>query len=151
MRNHQRRFYTNYHIKSSSLCWCISVSIRVEGELMNISIKFVSEQDGPVEREIKNELINIFINHKKPVRAYLALVEYDDSGQQHVCLCIQTDGIEDSSLMQQCFAVFKKMFSVNEHMDFMFLTNEMETVLRNVCCPFYKSPGFDVITSEFSA
>lgn len=53
--------------------------------------KFVSEQDGDVEREFKMALHHIFVESKIRIRSYLAKIQYENSITASVSLCIKSD------------------------------------------------------------
>jgi hypothetical protein len=111
-------------------------------------IIFLGEQDGSPEQGFKNELIRMFLISGKCVRAYLGVMRYGNETNAHVALCLKTNG-NDENLLKNCANIFKSTFSSNEHLDILFLSDEQELVLREVCCPFYTSSAFQIQYPDF--
>ena len=109
---------------------------------MNNELLFISEQDGEVEREFKNALCQIFVNSRKPIRAYLALAQWQQSNPLDVFLCLRVPGQDDLVLLNQCAEVFKNMFAQDQHLDMIFIDEQQEQSLCKVCRPFYMSSNF---------
>jgi SseB protein C-terminal domain len=97
--------------------------------------RFLGEQDGPAERELKTLLAQELAVTPCARRAYLARVEH--SGTTHVALCVI--GPQDANLVERVASRFASMFGSNEHLDIMFLDDHQELRLQTVCTPFYAS------------
>jgi hypothetical protein len=57
-------------------------------ELTVSVIRFLGEQDGPPERELKSRLADLFRDCAAVQRAYLSQVDYANGSGRHVALCI---------------------------------------------------------------
>lgn len=119
-------------------------------------VYFITEQDGEVERKFKTAIINMIMRLNKEVRAYLARVSYTgyinplDVNKCDVAICYKCSSNEvDKELLNETAAIFKSIFSANLHIDIMFLNHLQETELREVCCPFYTAPLFQVQKPDF--
>lgn len=117
--------------------------------MTNINVTFLIEQDGDIEREFKRRVTAILQRLNIPARAYLARVRYGDEQDNHVALCIRTDVPNTNEISLACMDIFKSMFSNKDHIDIAFLTHEYEEKIRQVCCPFYTSPNYNVTTPDF--
>jgi hypothetical protein len=98
------------------------------------TIRFLCEQDGPPERDLK-ALLAPELASSDVKRAYLARVEYDDPNANEVALCVR--GTEDPSLVRTVASHFAKVFGRETHLDILFLTESQEEELPRVCGPFY--------------
>ena len=113
-------------------------------------VQFVSEQDGPPERELKDRLAETL----RPMgirKAYLAVVSYDErKGPQNaagdgnalattvaLCLSLGDAAAEKHDIVQRASHDFASMFGPTQHMDIIFLTDQQELALSKVCRPFY--------------
>ena len=103
--------------------------------LQQPEIRFVCEQDGMHERELKAALEPELAMSGNARRAYLARVEYDKPNAYEVALCIR--GPEDTELVRRVGARFATLAGRNVHLDIVFLSESQEAELRNVCAPFY--------------
>lgn len=115
--------------------------------------RFVTEQIGVSENEFKEAIVGLFRDRNRPLRAYLAQVEYGEQNDYHVALCIASESGDDTKLANDTAMVFSRMFGSHEHLDILFLTEHKETRLRKVCCPFFSSrrfghPDFYLTSSE---
>jgi hypothetical protein len=111
---------------------------RLPEELTVPKITFMGEQNGVSEQELKSEL-NILFHKTTTVRsAFLARVDYGNSDEFNVALCIRSDMAEDFDLMREAGRIFSAQFGTHEHLDIIFLRMEQETDLRHVCKPFYE-------------
>jgi len=101
-------------------------------------VKYIGEQDGPAEREFKEELIGL-LSHKSTIRrAYLARVSHGQTDPEGVALCLCTGiGPDDRLLVHQAGAIFASMFNAQEHLDVLFLKRHEEIELARVCRPFF--------------
>lgn len=105
-------------------------------------VRFVSEQIGIPENEIKEEIAGMLKDHSRASRAYLAQVEYDKEKYFSVALCIFLEHGEDEKLANDIASIFRRMFGPHEHLDILFLSDSQEIELRKVCCPFFTSEDF---------
>jgi len=102
-------------------------------------VRFVGEQDGSSERDLKGRLVELFRLEVIVERAYLARAEYEDGLGVHVTLCLKCSNGEDPSLVPKLADIFGDMFGSHEHLDIRFLKEDEERELRLVCIPFYPS------------
>jgi hypothetical protein len=101
------------------------------------SIRFLGEQDGNPERQLKAALIEAFGKFPRLERAYLARVAYGESEAFEVALCIR--GSEDRALVKAVGSRFSEIFAGAEHLDIFFLSEQQESELQGVCRPFFTS------------
>jgi len=103
-------------------------------------VRFVGEQDGPAERDLKAQLVELLRGEPSVQRAYLALTEQGDGSTAHVTLCLRcSTNKEDRSLLTKLAQIFGNMFNSREHPDVRFLREGEERELCSVCTPFYSS------------
>lgn len=117
----------------------IRMSKRKTLELQQESLRFISEQDGPIERDLKARLIALFHSDNVVTRAYLAAVDYGDLTTYSVALCIRTLSKTDGALVERIGSIFASLFSPEEHLDIIFLVDGQESQLLAVCRPFFRS------------
>lgn len=98
-------------------------------------IRFLREQDGESERLLKARLVESFRNRDEVQRAYLAQISSDN--QSGVALCLRTRHGPDPNIVREVGAIFARLFVKQEHLDILFLSEAQESVLRNICNPFY--------------
>jgi len=103
--------------------------------------RFIAEQDGPPERDLKARFVELFREEPTVERAYLALAEHGDGTGVHVTLAIRRSCGEDPSLIRKLANVFSSVFGSHEHLDMMFIREDQEHQLRAVCAPFYRATG----------
>ncbi len=99
--------------------------------------RFLGEQDGMPEAELKARLIVVFGRRRTVASAYLARVEYPGQPSVAVALCLRTQPGLEQNLVAEVSEVFSKLFSQREHLDVLFLTDEMEAELKVHCHPFF--------------
>lgn len=101
-------------------------------------IAFLGEQDGPIERSLKEQLMNAFRRVEAVDSAYLARIQYSDEASWAVALCLRCclrDKVEDA--VRSAADIFHKMFSKTERLDIIDVADEQWPQLRAVCKPFY--------------
>jgi len=99
-------------------------------------IRFVCEQDGVPERELKALLAPELLS-RNVERAYLARIEYQDPRAHEVALCVR--GVDDPVLVQTVAGHFAKLFGRAVHLDILFISESQEQELARVCKPFYRA------------
>jgi SseB protein C-terminal domain len=104
-------------------------------------IKFLGEQDGSIERDLKSRFIDLFDENPTIRRAYLVRTDYGDATGANVALCVKSSAGEDMALVSDVFAIFAEMFGIHEHLDVLFVRDDQEQQLRAVCTPFYERPS----------
>jgi hypothetical protein len=114
-------------------------SLRLPQQLTVRVIKFVGEQDGSAERDLKARLVELF--HCEPTvrSAYLARTDYRDATGVHVALCIKSSVGEYVLLKRKVVDIFSAMFGSHEHLDVLFIRGDQEEELQQVCAAFYRA------------
>ena len=103
-------------------------------------VRFVGEQDGPAERDLKARFVELLRGEPGVQRAYLALAEHGEGSTAHVTLCLRcSTNKEDRSLLTKLAEIFGNMFNSREHLDIRFLREGEERELCSVCTAFYSS------------
>jgi hypothetical protein len=101
------------------------------------ALRFLGEQDGPPERELKKRLIRRFQNCPDVKTAYLANVTYGDQQAMNVALCLRADSGNEESVAKEVANIFASLFRRHEHLDIIFLSKEQEAALAGVCSAFF--------------
>jgi hypothetical protein len=102
-------------------------------------ISFLREQDGPPERELKDQLTALFVSNANVWRAYLVCVAYRNKPGISVALCIRSKRADDPELVPQVGEVFGSMFGSQAHLDILFVTEALEPRLAKSCRPFFET------------
>jgi len=99
-------------------------------------LEFLYEQDGETERRLKGDLMGLLRQNAYVERAYLAKAVND--GEETVMLCLATSAnAPDLRLPPQIDKIFTTIFSAKDHLDILFLGEDQEAQLTQVCKPFY--------------
>ena len=101
------------------------------------NIKFLCEQDGTPERDLKAAIVGRLEQFREVRKAYLARVDFGDSSAYDVALCLAAP--EDRQLVQAIAAIFHEKFADSQFLDILFLNSEQESDLARVCRPFYSA------------
>jgi hypothetical protein len=108
------------------------------GSFVAKAIRFVGEQDGVPERELKERVAPLLVGSGAVERAYLARVAYGSSSPEVVALCLRATRPEDA-LLGEIGVVFASMFGRDQHLDMLFIDGDQDRELARVCPPFYKA------------
>jgi SseB protein C-terminal domain len=108
-------------------------------ELRHSGLRFLREQDGPPERELKGYLIELFRREKGIRTAYLAQVAYAHDQENAVALCLRADRASDE-VIGRIGQIFSSMFGAHEHLDILFLSDDQEAQLARCCRAFWSTP-----------
>ena len=108
-------------------------------ELRVLHVRFIGEQDGLPERLFKHRLVGLFGCEKTVDMAYLARV--DLGGVHGVALCLRAASGSRGSIIASVGQIFSLIFSGQEHLDILFLSESQESQLRQVCRAFYNGEG----------
>jgi hypothetical protein len=122
-----------------SMGWFKDRKPRLAQKIKVPTTRFIGEQDGVPERELKARFSELFRQESMVQRAYLARAEHGDGKGIHVTLAVRRSGGEDPSLIPKLGQIFAEMFSSHEHLDTMFIRDDEERELRMVCAPFYEA------------
>jgi hypothetical protein len=101
--------------------------------------KFIGEQDGAAERDLKARFGELLRHEPMVERAYLARAEHRDGTGVHVTLAIKRSCGADPSLIPKLASIFTGIFGSHEHLDMMFVREDQEQQLRSVCRPLYRA------------
>src|SRR5882724_9713096 len=109
---------------------------RTPDEICAQQIAFLGEQDGAVERQLKEELMQVFQRDKTVNKAYLARAAVD--GNPTVVLGVRAEGVDESRLATQVGAVFASIFNARQHLDIVFLSDAQNAEASRVCRAFFE-------------
>lgn len=121
------------------MAWFKNKASRPPQQLTASVVRFVGEQDGPPERDLKACFVEQFKYEPTVERAYLARADYDDGTGAHVALCVKCFCGGDQTLNARVADIFADMFGSHEHLDVIFLRDDQEQELSQVCPPFYRA------------
>lgn len=100
-------------------------------------LRFLNEQQGPFENQLKERLCLLFDRVSGVYKAYLLRVNYEGSVDHGVVLGIRADENKMASISVQIGEVFASLFSTEECLDIVLLDRDMEINAEIVCRPFY--------------
>ena len=100
-------------------------------------IDFVGPQLGLVEDGLKAAFNEVFVATPTVHSAYLARAYRGNSSAQTVALCIRSAIGVDEKLEERLLVLFRQRFRHDQHLDVLFLVEDDELRLREVCEPFY--------------
>jgi hypothetical protein len=103
-----------------------------------LTVRFLGEQDGIPEQELKAKLVTLFKQNELVSRAYLARVSLSPSEEVVVALCLPDNTESQAEIVRGAGAEFAELFSVNQHLDVVFVSAEDERRLASVCKPFFR-------------
>jgi hypothetical protein len=118
--------------------WFNRKSKKPPEEIQVPQLRFLGEQDGPPEREIKSRLAEFFGRDRSVSTAYLARVAYAEKSVA-VALCLRSQFGPDRGLAEKVGNIFASLFGGREHLDIIFLSEAQETELVAVCKPFFQA------------
>ncbi len=99
---------------------------------------FLGDQDGPSERDLKQQLAVLFESIPTVNSAYLAVVSYEGACERSVALCLS--GVPEGArpqIAQEVGNVFASIFNQKEHLDIMFPNASQQARLGEVCQAFF--------------
>lgn len=108
------------------------------------TINFLGEQDGKIEKNIKEIWKEILKKFDFIQEAYLPIIEVDESTKHtksNPALCIYPYPINtevEKGVVDNLSKSFKEMFGPNQFLDIMFLSEEERKKCMNVCKSFYQ-------------
>jgi len=106
-------------------------------------VRFLNEQVGPIETTLKERLSKFFSSGGLIRRAYLVRVTYEESEKAtSVALALRTSTDRDEpGLADTVGATFASIFGSHEHLDILFVREDQEMAIREVCSAFYSAPA----------
>lgn len=93
-------------------------------------------QNGPVEDDLKNNLVPFLQSDMDLQEAYLLRAKYED-GSDHVVLALFSTKT-NIALVEKINRVFESMFASNNALDITFMNSEMQKQANAIGVPFYK-------------
>ena len=110
---------------------------RATEKLIVEGLEVVGSQDGPHETELKEALIQLFVDDASVAKAYLARVRYLASDTVHVALCLHRPNGSSGELVEAVRKAFARRFSSDVHMDILFVGVEQDAMIAAACAPFF--------------
>jgi len=110
---------------------------KVATHLHVAKVKFLGEQDGPVERTIKAQWSAILSSHPEIRRAFLARASYEGSNEMHVVLALCSRASADQTLLEALRVPYAAIFHRDCPLDMVFADASQESHIEKVCPPFY--------------
>ena len=104
------------------------------------AIRFVCDQDGAGERTLKNAISARLEASGIVGRAYLVRVDYGNSDEFNVALCLRVLGGDEGLAKDTVAETFHHLFSASEHLDVLILTELQELNLQQVAKPVHIGP-----------
>ena len=101
------------------------------------SLRYVGEQHGPVESDLKSRWLPILRAAPQIRRAFLVRSVCDGQEFQHVILALCTDGAPDRELIEALRVPYADVFRRDCPLDMMFAGAAQESEIETVCPPFY--------------
>jgi hypothetical protein len=113
--------------------------MREPEQRVELEMRFVGEQDGEPERELKAAIEEFLSVEKTVSAAYLARVCFGKETTPSVALAIRTaEGGGGETISRRIGAIFSAMFRTDAQLDLFFVTDEQEAQLQTVCAPFFR-------------
>jgi len=100
-------------------------------------VKFLGEQDGPVERTIKAQWSAILSACPEIRRAFLVRASYEGSNEMHVVLALCSRASADQTLLEALRVPYAEIFHRDCPLDMVFADSSQESHIEKVCAPFY--------------
>jgi SseB protein C-terminal domain len=101
-------------------------------------LRFLGEQDGIPERDLKEALKPLLLGDRKVERAYLARVQLAEADVPSVVMALVRQGGESEKLKGDIAAVFWVLFSSKNFLDVVFVSAFQDEELAACCRPFYE-------------
>jgi hypothetical protein len=101
-------------------------------------VDFIGHQAGPGEEALQSEFRRVFAVTPTVQSAYLARIYLGDAQHPSVALCIRSSIGVDDKTEDRLHEIFRSRFRQDQRLDFLFLLEEEEARLREVCPPFYE-------------
>ena len=119
--------------------WLRSVKKAPFKELRVPSPQFLGEQDGPNEREIKDQWVAVLAQTVDVKKAFLVRTIAGSDGSPNVMLCIFPSIADPHALVQKLADLFRAKFDTDTFVDIVFLNSAQEADVSRVAKPFYSA------------
>jgi hypothetical protein len=100
-------------------------------------VRFLAEQDGPVERRVKARWLSILSSNPNIRRAFLVRASYEDPNDIHVVLALCSNARPDCTLIEALRVPYAEIFRSDCPLDMVFPSPAQESEIAKVCRPFY--------------
>jgi len=101
-------------------------------------VDFIGPQAGPGEEALMSDFRQVLAMTPTVQSAYLARIYRGTASVPSVALCIRSSIGVDDKVEGRLDASFRARFRRDQRLDFLFLMQEEEDRLRQVCPPFYE-------------
>ena len=119
--------------------WSFRSKRRPTEKLRFPEVTFSGEQDGPIERDLKDRLTKLFRSQPGVMAAFLAKTAYGSKTSVALCLRVKMSPDVEPLLVKQVGEVFASIFSRDQHLDIIFLDETSEAKVSASCSPFFSS------------
>jgi hypothetical protein len=107
-------------------------------ETVNVpSIRFLGDQDGVPEQELKAKVSQLCEADERVWKAYLVRADAGPETPVRVVLCLRTVMERDEKLAKKIAKTFAAQFLKSQSLDILFVNNDHEIALAESCTPFY--------------
>jgi hypothetical protein len=103
---------------------------------------FLEEKIGDTENELKTNLIPA-LQRFGVERAYLTIVKHGNNSANSIAISLVHHDFGSPSLIAAVSEIFGKMFNNSNSLDIIFLSNEQESRVRQVACPFFSEMDYN--------
>jgi hypothetical protein len=103
------------------------------------NVYFIGQQDGLIEIEFTSQVSVFLEDSGTRATAYLCRLHYGTPDQVSVAVCIASPDGEQMGVVNGISSIFQKMFGQHEHLDIIFVDNDQQSSISDVCEPFYQS------------
>ena len=100
-------------------------------------LRFLGEQDGPVERDVKERWVPILRASPAIRRAFLVRALYEGQPDPQVILALCSSSGPDAALVEALGVPFAAIFHRDCPLDMALVTPAQESQIEPVCPPFY--------------
>jgi len=101
-------------------------------------VDFIGPQTGPGEEALKSEFRRVFSVTPTVQSAYLARIYRGTASHPSVALCLRSSIGVDYKLEDELAGIFRARFRHDQRLELLFLLEEEEMRLREVCPSFYE-------------
>jgi hypothetical protein len=108
-------------------------------QVQTTSLRFLCEQDGAAERQIKEQWLPILEGAPHIRRAFLVRAQYADQ-TEHVILALSSTDGSDAALMDALRIPYAAIFREDCPLDMAFINEAQQSHIERVCPPFYTAP-----------
>lgn len=100
-------------------------------------LRFLGEQDGPAERELKVLLTALFQRERSVQMAYLIRADCGTGTRRRPVLGVKANLLFRAELVQTIGQIFASVFIDQEHLDIVLVHGKLEEQVSTICAPFF--------------